>query len=71
MPSLTPADRAQLVGPHGACPRCRQSSVRQYCRSCDVFFVECGCAAVGHVGHRTYRWVEGVIVADPDFDRWT
>jgi len=44
MPALTPEDRASLLGPLAdPCPDCGQVRVRHYCRSCDVFFVLCGC----------------------------
>lgn len=34
-----------------------------------MFFEECQCEApVPHAGHRTYRWVRGEIIANPDFD---
>lgn len=74
MPALTQQEREQLLGPHGGeCPTCQAVRVRQYCRTCDEFFLECRCgqcAAAGpHMHHRTYRWVAGQIIANPDFDR--
>jgi hypothetical protein len=68
MPALTPAERAEFIGPRGTCHTCGSACIRQYCRSCDEFFNECRCPTRPHVGHRTYRWVAGVIVAVPDFD---
>ena len=34
-----------------------------------MFFEECQCdGPIPHAGHRTYRWIKGQIIADPDFD---
>lgn len=71
MPSLTKAERESLLGPHGGpCLLCGSLYVRHYCRSCDEFFEECQCSRpnAAHVGHRTYRWVAGNIIAAPNFD---
>ena len=71
MPSLDLDQRVQLIRPLDEhCPRCHARIVRQYCRSCDEFFRECWCPPIraGHAGHRTYRWVDGSVVAEPDFD---
>lgn len=44
MPSLTPEDQESLLGSTGnRCRTCKQERVKNYCRSCDVFFYECGC----------------------------
>src|SRR5881394_3487951 len=33
-----------MLGPQDhVCPRCKQRQYKNYCRSCDAFFYECGC----------------------------
>lgn len=74
MPYLSKSDRESLLGPRGGtCRLCHTIRVRHYCRSCDEFFEECQCERLTglndkHAGHRTYRWVAGNIIADPNFD---
>jgi len=75
MPSLTPEARKALLGPLGdACQSCKGIRVRHYCRSCDEFFIACGCDArrtddEKHVDHRVYLWTpDRGVVAIPDFD---
>ena len=61
MPSLTPEDQANLLGPVGnkgnelKCATCKRVMSRGYCRECDEFYFTCGCnTPTGHEGHRTY-----------------
>ena len=66
MPSLTIWDRKQLLGPtQDPCPVCKQPAARAYCRSCDEFYLECGCPFT-HSGHRIYT-SDGTAI--PDFDK--
>ena len=73
MPSLTPEDREQLLGPCGTCLRCRATSIRHYCRSCDEFYETCGCSDekvnATHGDHRIYLWTPTGVVAIPNFDQ--
>lgn len=68
-PSLTPDDRARLLGPVGLCATCRAARVRHYCRQCDQFFETCACDRHPHDGHRVYLWTADGVEAIPDFDR--
>jgi hypothetical protein len=76
VPSLTKADRETILGPQNwQCGFCNQTKIRQYCRTHDVVYFECACTLAGtdsadndHRSCRTYRWVDGKIVADPDFE---
>lgn len=71
MPYLSPEDRALLLGPTGhTCPRCAVEQIKNYCRSCDEFFVFCGCpeSAAEHRGHRLYTYGEPVDVATQALD---
>lgn len=69
MPSLDPDQRAALIKPVGQCGICGFTRVRNYCRSCDEFYLSCGCQlSTGHEGHRLYVWLNGQVIAEPDFD---
>lgn len=77
MPALDPDDRTALLGPQGTCAICTFWRVRHYCRSCDAFFVTCGCQVEreamldAHARHRIYLWTPYRILALPDFDQLT
>jgi len=78
MPSLDPEDRIARLGPVGGeCSACDGPRIRHYCRTCDVFFVTCGCfegreSVLGqgavHGDHRVYLWTPTGVIAVPDFD---
>lgn len=69
---LDPEQRRQLLGPlDEACPSCEATRTRHYCRSCDEFFVACGCSGPehgAHLEHRVYLWTPNGVIAIPDFD---
>jgi hypothetical protein len=55
MPSLTPEDRFELLGPDNRlCGMCMARVYRSYCRQCDEFYFDCYCAN-NHELHRVYR----------------
>src|SRR5262245_7508054 len=71
VPSLTPGERAAVVRPIGRCATCGAVRVRNYCRTCDEFFVVCGCTPPpqpDHLEHRVYLWTPDGVIAVPDFD---
>lgn len=61
MPLLSDEQKRRYLGPvfpDDKCDRCGKVHVRHYCRSCDEFFVTCGCpmgAIESHEGHRIDR----------------
>jgi hypothetical protein len=76
MPSLTREQRAQLLGPTGQkCECCGFELVKNYCRSCDEFFIVCSKDCVKSAGatvymfeHRIYLWSPEGVLAIPDLD---
>jgi hypothetical protein len=72
MPSLTPEERARLLGPLDVpCRGCGAIRIRHYCRVHDEFWIACGCPSRDETHDtcaRVYVWTPMGVRAIPDFD---
>lgn len=70
-PSIPPEFRPSMIGLQEECPVCLTMRIKHYCRSCDVFWIECECTdGAEHITHRVYLWTPTGIIAIPDFDNF-